>query len=203
MRRPGFFRLISGRGADPPPRKVRVLHVGRLRLRHERHLGDLRRDHPLARASEAVRCTGRQWNHVAAMLVGSVIARAQGGRWASGLVCSAGGVLVVLSLLLLIRVQARRDCVTDAILEEGEDLPVAVVQRRFDGLSPRAIASGWRGVWRTSLVRPPRLGPAGHGSCHRCLSRESSHRSPTSCGSSALCCKPSRYRPVASLISSA
>jgi hypothetical protein len=66
---------------------------------------------------------------VAALLAGSVIARAEGGRWASGLVCSAGGVLVVLSVLLAVRVQARRDCVTDVILEGSEELPVAVVQR--------------------------------------------------------------------------
>ena len=72
------------------------------------------------------------------MLIGSVIARAQGGRWASGLVCSAGGVLLVLSLLLAVRVQARRDCVTDAILEGAEDLPVEVIQReRRRLLSPR------------------------------------------------------------------
>lgn len=129
MRRPGFFRLISGRSADPTPRRVRALEVGRRRSRRARQLGDLRRDHPLAHASEAVRCTGQQWSHVAALLVGSVIARAQGGRWASGLMVSAGGVLVVWSVLLLVRLQARRDCVLDAILEGDEDLPVAAVQR--------------------------------------------------------------------------
>jgi hypothetical protein len=34
-----------------------------------------------------------------------------------------------LSVLLAVRVQARRDCVTDVILEGSEELPVAVVQR--------------------------------------------------------------------------
>jgi hypothetical protein len=90
---------------------------------------DLPSDHPLAGASEALRCTARQWNHVAAVVVGSGIARAEGGRWASSLVCSAGGVLVVLSLLLTVRIQARRDRVADVILEGREDLPVAIVQR--------------------------------------------------------------------------
>jgi hypothetical protein len=66
---------------------------------------------------------------VAAVLAGSVIALAEGGRWASGLVCSSGAVLIVLSLLLAVRVQARRDCVIDVILEGGEALPVAVVRR--------------------------------------------------------------------------
>jgi len=66
---------------------------------------------------------------VAAVLAGSVIARAQGGRWASGLICSASGMLVALSLLLAVRVQARRDRVIDVILEGSEELPVAVVQR--------------------------------------------------------------------------
>ena len=44
--------------------------------------------------------------------------------------CAArGGVLVVLSLVFAVRVQARRDCVTHVILEGREDLPVAVAQR--------------------------------------------------------------------------
>ena len=129
MRRPGLCRLISGRSADPPPKRVRSLRVGRPGLQTERQLEGLCADHPLARAADALGCTVRQWNHVAAVLAGSVIALAQGGRWAAGLVCSAGGVLVVLSLMLAFRLQGRRDCAIDAILEGDEDLPVAVVQR--------------------------------------------------------------------------
>jgi hypothetical protein len=75
-------------------------------------------------------------------LAGSVIARAEGGRWAAGLVCSAGAVLVVLSLLLAARVQARRDCVIDVILDGGEALPVAVVQR-----ARRRLVSSRNRVW--------------------------------------------------------
>jgi hypothetical protein len=138
MRRPGFFHLISGHSADHPSKRVRPLHLRRPRLRAERQLRVLRDDHPLARSTDALRCTGRQWNHVAAVLAGSVIALAQGGRWAAGLVCSAGGVLVVLSLMLAFRLQARRDCVTDVILEGDEDLPVTLVQReRVRLISPR------------------------------------------------------------------
>lgn len=129
MKRPGFFHSASGRRAGSSPWRARGLLARLPRVPDQGRLAGVRRDHPLARATEAVRCTGRQWNHVAAELAGSVIARAEGGRWASGLVCSAGGVLVVLSLLLAVRVQARRDCVIDVILGGGEDLPVPIVQR--------------------------------------------------------------------------
>lgn len=129
MRRPGFFRLVSGCGAGSSSWRGRGFRAGRASVEEDGRIVGVRRDHPLARATDAVRCTGRQWNQVAAALVGSVIARAEGGRWASGLVCSAGGVLVVLSLVFAVRVQARRDCVTDVILEGREDLPVAVAQR--------------------------------------------------------------------------
>jgi hypothetical protein len=129
MRRPGFFRSVSGHRAGSPPWTVRGLLARRPRLDEDQLVG-LASDHPLVRATEALRCAARQWNHVAAVFVGSGIARAEGARWASSLACSAGGVLVMLSLLLAVRIQARRDRVIDVILEGREDLPVAVVQRK-------------------------------------------------------------------------
>ena len=44
--------------------------------------------------------------------------------------CDAGGVLVVLSLLLVARAQRRRDSVTHVILGGAEGLRVAIVQRQ-------------------------------------------------------------------------
>jgi hypothetical protein len=162
MRRPGLFRLRIGHRAGSPPRTIPGFGARRPRKHDGHQLVGVRRDHPLARVAEALRCTAHQWNHVAAVLIGSVIARAQGERWASGLVVSSGGVLVALSLLLAVRVQTRRDCVTALILDGREDLPVAVLQReRRRLLSPIAIASCWRGVWRSWLARRQRLGPGG------------------------------------------
>ena len=138
------------------------MHGARLPVQHDRELADLRRDHPLSRATEASCCTGRQWIHVAAVLVGSVLALAQGARWAIGLVCSAGGVLVVLSLLLAARLQARRDCAIDAILDGDEDLAVAIVQRERRRLvSPRnriGLARSLEKLAREAAV--PRVGKA-------------------------------------------
>jgi hypothetical protein len=136
----------------------------------------VRRDYPLARATEALRCTGRQCNHVAAVLIGSAIARAQGGRWASGLVLSSGGVMAVLSLLLALRLQARRDGVTAVILDGREDLPIAAVQRersrllsdrnrvglarRLEELAREAAARHARGVRLVPpLFEPPIVAP--------------------------------------------
>jgi hypothetical protein len=76
------------------------------------------------------------------MLVGSGIARAEGGRWAMGLMCSAGGVLMVLSLLLAVRIQTRHDRVIDVILEGREDLPVATVQRERRRLVSKGNRAG-------------------------------------------------------------
>ena len=56
-----------------------------------------------------------------------------------------------MTLLLAMRVQARRDCVTDVILEGGEDLPVGVVQReRRRLLSDRNRAGLARGLEETA-----------------------------------------------------
>jgi hypothetical protein len=130
MRRPGLFDWVSGDRAGSPPWTRRRLLGRRSRVASDGGpVVGVRPDHPLARATDALRCTARQWNHVAAVVCGAVIARAEGGRWASGLVCSAAVVLAVLSMLLAMRWQARRDCVTGVILKGEEDLPVGVVQR--------------------------------------------------------------------------
>lgn len=90
----------------------------------------LRPGHPLRRASEAVAYTGRQWLHVAAVLLGSVIAWAQAYRWAVPLVNSSASVLLVLTGLLFARVQRERDCAIALILEGRERLAIAPVQRQ-------------------------------------------------------------------------
>jgi hypothetical protein len=89
----------------------------------------LRGDHPLVQRTAALHHTARNWTYVAAVLTGSLIARVEGQRWAAGLVSSAGCVLALLSLLLLLRVQERRDCVIDLIMQGNEDLPIEMVQR--------------------------------------------------------------------------
>ncbi len=127
MRRPDFFRHSRGRVAGSLPWSGKERRAQRVSA--DRALDGLRGDHPLVRQTEALCCTARQWINVAAVLTGSVIARAEGGRWAAGLVLSAAGVLAILSSLLGMRVQARRDCVTELIIEGNEDLPVRVVQR--------------------------------------------------------------------------
>jgi hypothetical protein len=141
MKRPGFIRSLSGHRVGPPPWTVRGLLARRSRPDGGQLVG-LARDHPLAHATEALRCSARQWNHVAAMLVGSGIARAEGGRWAMGLMCSAGAVLVVLSLLLAVRIQTRHDRVIDVILGGREDLPVATVQRERRRLVSKGNRAG-------------------------------------------------------------
>ena len=76
-------------------------------LRHRRaparsRRGDLPADHPMTGAIEAVRYTGRQWVHVAAVLMGSAIARVERDGWGLPLMCSAGSVLLALTLLLAV-----------------------------------------------------------------------------------------------------
>jgi hypothetical protein len=84
----------------------------------------------LVRAIEAVRYTGRQWVHVAAVLTGSGIAGAEGDRWALPVMCSAGSVLVVLTLLLGARRQRERDCAIGLILDGRERVRIAAVERQ-------------------------------------------------------------------------
>jgi hypothetical protein len=84
----------------------------------------------MARAIDAVGYTGRQWVHVAAVLTGSAIATAEGDRRGLPLMCSAGSVLVVLTLLLAAYRQRERDCAIGLILDGRERMPVAAVERQ-------------------------------------------------------------------------
>jgi len=84
----------------------------------------------MTRAIEAVRYTGRQWVHVAALLIGSVIARIERDGWALPLICTAGSALVVLTLLLAGYRQRERDCAIGLILDGREHMPIAPVERQ-------------------------------------------------------------------------
>jgi hypothetical protein len=90
----------------------------------------LRSDHPLLRATEAVESTVRQWVNVAAVLTGSVIARFKGGAWAAPLAVSAASVLLVLTILLALFEQHKRDCAIELILAGEDATPIRVVQRQ-------------------------------------------------------------------------
>jgi hypothetical protein len=90
----------------------------------------LRSDHPLLRATEAVERTVRQWVNVAAVLAGSVIVRLEGGAWAAPLAVSAAGVLLILTVLVAMSEQHKRDCALELILDGDEAAPIAVVQRQ-------------------------------------------------------------------------
>jgi hypothetical protein len=105
------------------------------------HAG-LRPDHPLLRASEAVRDTSRQWIYVAAVLVGGGIALIEGRPWAAALACSAGGVLLILSVLLAAHRQRERDRAIELILEGRENVPIAAVQRQRRRLLARRTRQG-------------------------------------------------------------
>jgi hypothetical protein len=133
MRRPDFFHR-RGRVAGSLLGRGQRGRARRAGVGGESSLAGLRSDHPLVHRTDALYCTGRQCSHVAAVLTGSVIARAEGGRWATGLVVSAACVLAGLSVMLALRVQARRDCVTDLIINGQEDLPIRIVQRARDRL---------------------------------------------------------------------
>ena len=90
----------------------------------------LRADHPLLRATEAVDSTVRQWVNVAAVLTGSAIARLEGAAWAAPLAVSAASMLLILTILLAVFEQHKRDCALELILAGGEATAIAVVQRQ-------------------------------------------------------------------------
>jgi hypothetical protein len=73
MRRPDSIRSALGRAPKPAQRDART----RSELVPSADFV-LPAGHPLARAMESFRCTGRQWADVAAILAGSLLARAQG-----------------------------------------------------------------------------------------------------------------------------
>ena len=90
----------------------------------------LRSDHRLLRATEAVHYTGRQWVDVAAVLAGGVVARIEGREWAGPLAGSAASVLLILTVLVAVHRQRERDCAIELVLEGGERVPIAAVQRQ-------------------------------------------------------------------------
>ena len=110
-----------------------------------RHGVDLRSDHPLLCATEAVDYTGRQWVHVAAVLTGGVIARIEGREWAGPLACSAAGVLLILTVVLAAHKQRERDCAIELVLEGGEGIPIAAVQRQRRRLLAEQTRDGLAG----------------------------------------------------------
>jgi hypothetical protein len=104
-------------------------------LRHRRaaprpRCAELSADHPLARAIESVRYTGRQWLHVTAVLIGSAIAHVEGDAWALPMMDAAVSVLLVVTLPLVIHRQRQRDCAIGLILDGRERIPIAVVERQ-------------------------------------------------------------------------
>ena len=105
----------------------------------------LRAGHPLSRTTVAVRYTFRQWVHVAAAEIGSVIALMEGGRWALSMACSAAGVLLILSVLLAVHLQRERDLAIELILEGRETVPVAAVQHQCRRLVSERTRHGLAG----------------------------------------------------------
>jgi len=98
---------------------------------------------------------------------------------------AARGVLAVLRLLFDVRAQPRRDCVTDAIVERSEGLPVAVMKwprhrpvsaRHRPGLALEELAPGDAARWTERMRLVLALSEPGW-----------SPRLPTSCWSSAAC----------------
>jgi len=83
---------------------------------------------------QAVRSTRRQCTHVAAVLVGSALARAQGVHWGGLLAESAAAVLSILGILLFFRLQDRRDAVINLILAGDDHTEIPIVRRERDQL---------------------------------------------------------------------
>ena len=110
-----------------------------------RHGAGLRSDHPLLRATEAVRYTGRQWVDVAAILAGSVIARIEGREWAGPLAFSAASVLLILTVLVAAYKQRERDCAIELVLEGHERVPIVAVQRQRRRLLSEQTRNGLAG----------------------------------------------------------
>ena len=105
----------------------------------------MRLDHPLLHAIEVVQFTVRQWVHVAAVLMGSVIALIEGGAWAASLAGSAATVLLVLTVILAACEQRKRDCAIELILEGRESVPIAAVQRQRRRLVSERTRDGLAG----------------------------------------------------------
>jgi hypothetical protein len=83
VRRPGFHSRNRSRHGSAAVNRLSPNALRRRRAPRGAHCGALHADHPLVRAIEVVRYTGRQWVHVAAVLTGSAIAGAEGDGWPS------------------------------------------------------------------------------------------------------------------------
>ncbi|HET7052226.1 MAG TPA: hypothetical protein VFI54_28405 [Solirubrobacteraceae bacterium] len=84
----------------------------------------------MARAADAVGYTSRQCVHVAAVLIGSVIALLEGRPWAASIAGSAGAVLLTLAVLLAVHLQAQRDSAIDLVIEGRERLNIVAVEHQ-------------------------------------------------------------------------
>jgi hypothetical protein len=111
--------------------KIRRRSLNALRAHPVGGVGErtvLRSDHPLLRATKAVQRTVRQWVNVAAVLTGSVIARFEGGAWAAPIAVSAASLLLILTVLLLVFEQDKRDRAVELILDGDENAPIATAR---------------------------------------------------------------------------
>lgn len=86
-------------------------------------------DHVLTRASHTLEVLARQWRAVAAALVGSGIAIAEGAHWARPLAVGAALVLLGLTVLIAAKRSMRRDRAIDLIVDGSETVPVSAIQR--------------------------------------------------------------------------
>jgi hypothetical protein len=87
----------------------------------------------------------KQWRTCAAILTGAIIAEIEAQSWAIPLAVSAGFTLLALSALLAALEQRVRDRATDLIADDGETVPIAIVQRQrrrlLTGYSTRSYRS--------------------------------------------------------------
>jgi len=104
-------------------------------------------DHSLTRASDTLDAVGRQWRAVAAVLVGSGIAIAEGAHWARPLALAAAIMLLVLTALFAASRSTRRDRALDLIVDGRENVPLAIIQRERQ----RIAASRTRGTLAAAL----------------------------------------------------
>jgi hypothetical protein len=78
-------------------------------------------------------------------LTGSAIARIEGREWAGPLAFSAASVLLILTVVLAAHKQSERDCAIELILEGGEGIPIAAVQRQRRRLLAEQTRNGLAG----------------------------------------------------------
>ncbi len=125
-------------------------------------------DHPLVRATDILHSVIREWVLVAAVLIGSIIARIGGQAWAWPLILGAGMVLSILTLLIAGFRQCKHDHAIDLILKGCQNIPIAAIQdqrrRLLSTRTRRRLAQSFEEVvdqvqnWRT-------LQAGGHAPC--------------------------------------